>query len=248
MKFNIGGILWPENTLSAIEFGYHNGYRAVEFDVMLSKDKVPILMHDDILGRTIQKTELIGVSVNDVDISTLLELDVGSWFDPNLSHIRIPLFEDVLSYCISNHIFMNIEIKPVPGYESETGKVVAEITSKYFTNDTSTIGYPLFSSFSFESLLAAQKVAPYIPRGYLIDDLDQVPDWKARMQQIRGVSINTNYKKLTIDLVEEIKSEGYQIFCYTINDVDIAQDMLKSGINAFCTDQLHLFKEFTVSN
>ena len=45
-----GGNLAPENTLMAIETGANiNGLKAVEFDVMLSKDKIPFLMHDDIL-------------------------------------------------------------------------------------------------------------------------------------------------------------------------------------------------------
>ena len=48
-----GGRLAPENTLAAIRCGYEHGFRAVEFDVMLPADGVPILMHDDTLGRTV---------------------------------------------------------------------------------------------------------------------------------------------------------------------------------------------------
>jgi len=41
-----GGKMAPENTLAAMQCGVDYGYRAVEFDVMLSKDGVPVLMHD----------------------------------------------------------------------------------------------------------------------------------------------------------------------------------------------------------
>ena len=43
-----GGTLAPENTLAAIREGHARGFRAVEFDVMLAKQNVPVLMHDEI--------------------------------------------------------------------------------------------------------------------------------------------------------------------------------------------------------
>ena len=48
-----GGGLAPENTLAGIRCGLEHGFHAVEFDVMLSSDGVPILMHDHRLGRTV---------------------------------------------------------------------------------------------------------------------------------------------------------------------------------------------------
>jgi len=41
-----GGTLSPENTLAAMQCGLDYGFAAVEFDVMLSKDGIPVLMHD----------------------------------------------------------------------------------------------------------------------------------------------------------------------------------------------------------
>ena len=38
--------LYPENTLLAFEKAIEMGVDAVEFDIWLSKDKVPVLMHD----------------------------------------------------------------------------------------------------------------------------------------------------------------------------------------------------------
>ena len=48
-----GGDCAPENTILGIETGKRYGIPAVEFDVMLSKDDVPMLMHDEILERTV---------------------------------------------------------------------------------------------------------------------------------------------------------------------------------------------------
>jgi len=48
-----GGTLAPENTLAGFRCGLEHGYRAAEFDVMLTRDEVPILMHDPQRGRTL---------------------------------------------------------------------------------------------------------------------------------------------------------------------------------------------------
>ena len=48
-----GGKLAPENTIAGLQCGLDHGYRAVEFDVMLARDGVPVVMHDPYLGRTV---------------------------------------------------------------------------------------------------------------------------------------------------------------------------------------------------
>ena len=47
-----GGALAPENTLAGLPIAAALGYRAVEFDVMLSADATPWVIHDETLERT----------------------------------------------------------------------------------------------------------------------------------------------------------------------------------------------------
>ena len=47
-----GGALAPENTLGAIRLGASMGFKGVEFDVMLTADAMPIIIHDETLERT----------------------------------------------------------------------------------------------------------------------------------------------------------------------------------------------------
>ena len=97
---------------------------------------------------------------------------------------------------------------------------------------------PLFSSFSPEALMAARDIAPEIPRGLLID---RVPDdWPARLAQVGAVALHTNYKNLKEDQAKAIKDAGFGLFCYTVNDPDIAQRLLDWGVDAFCTDRVDL--------
>jgi glycerophosphoryl diester phosphodiesterase len=50
---------WPENSLLSFRKALEAGADILEFDVRLSKDKVPLIMHDDSLDRTSNRTGLI---------------------------------------------------------------------------------------------------------------------------------------------------------------------------------------------
>ena len=129
-----GGSLAPENTLAGIRLAASLGYKAVEFDVMLSGDGTPVLIHDETLERTTNGTG----SVSDMPDSELFALDAGGG-EP------IPRFADAAALCRELGLLANIEIKPAAGYENQTAKLVAEMTKKYW-HDADV--QPLISSFS----------------------------------------------------------------------------------------------------
>ena len=66
----------PENTLAALRMAAQLGVRWVEFDVHLSADRTPILMHDDTLDRTTDGEGAVDAQTAD----RLVTLDAGSWF------------------------------------------------------------------------------------------------------------------------------------------------------------------------
>lgn len=236
-----GGTLFPENTLEAIKYGK---CKAVEFDVMLSKDLIPMLFHDHIIGRTVNTSAhhsvIKGKWFNELNSSELEELDVGSWLSSDFSNCRIPRLIHILEYCISNGIWMNIELKPVPGEEVKTGQIVAKLVEEYFPKNSERI-HLVFSSFSYDCLKAAFEVAPHFPFSYLIDCIDDDPNWRSKIKDINGVSMNVNFKKLTNDHIAQIKLAGYKIFCYTVNDLGIGTELFENGVDAFCTDRIDLF-------
>jgi len=82
----------PENTLEAAERGFRAGARAWELDVHLTRDGVPIVIHDETLARTTDVAHRFeadpraasGYRVADFDLAEIRSLDAGSWFvEPN---------------------------------------------------------------------------------------------------------------------------------------------------------------------
>ena len=227
-----GGKLAPENTLAAIHVGQSLGFRGHEFDVKLSKDKVSLLLHDDTLERT---TNGKG-RASDLDWAELEKLDAGDWHSEAYLGTRIPSFAQAAHQLRSKGTMANVEIKPTPGFDRETGTHVATEAAKLWEDVEVK---PLLSSFSFEALVAAKEAAPALPRGWLTDDFTG-EDWK-RLKRLRVVSMHTNYKKLREDDVVRLKGEGYRVMVYTVNEVETAERLFDLGVDGLFTDNLREF-------
>lgn len=232
-----GGALAPENTIAALRCGLAYGFRAVEFDVMLSQDGIGMVIHDQHFGRTVAG---LG-SVDGTAAADLARRDAGAWFDPVFSGEPVPYFTEVLDYCQAQRIWMNIEIKPAPGHEAATGRWVAQATGDRFATAIAAgdpAGLPLLSSFSMAALAAAQAAVPALPRACLFDTLP--PDWPAQAGALGAVAIHTNHLHLTPALARAVKAAGYGLFCYTVNTPQRAREILDWGVDAFCTDRIDL--------
>jgi glycerophosphoryl diester phosphodiesterase len=232
-----GGTLAPENTMAALRCGLAYGFYAVELDVMLSRDSVPILMHDPKFGRTIGGRG----SVPDFTAVELAAMDAGTWFGADFKGEPVPTYEEAYRFCLENKIWMNVEIKPAPGFEQETGRVVAELTRKLLASDGCDAEpgkRVLLSTFSLAALEAAQAAAPEIPRGYLMNKIGS--DWRARLEALDAVALHTNHKYLSAKQAQEVTDAGFGLFCYTVNDPARAREILSWGVDAFCTDRIDL--------
>ncbi|MFT5644323.1 MAG: glycerophosphoryl diester phosphodiesterase [Janthinobacterium sp.] len=237
-----GGKLAPENTLAGLRCALAHGFRAVEFDVMLSQDGIPVVLHDAQLGRTVQGAGKVSHYSADV----LSRMDAGSWFGPAFADETVPLFSQFVDYCILQRIWMNIEIKPVPGFEAVTGRIVAQLVQARFAHQIGAANVsenlarvPLLASFSDAALAAAQLAAPAVPRAWLVERIPQTPDdWQAPLRELGACALHVNHQHLTQDQACAVRQAGYGLFCYTVNDAQRARALLSWGVDAFCTDRI----------
>jgi glycerophosphoryl diester phosphodiesterase len=146
---------------------------------------------------------------------------------------RIPKFEEAGRLCRELGIWANVEIKPAIGHERATGKAVAPVARELWRGAALP---PVLSSFSVEALEAARDAAPELPRGYLVDKVPE--NWRETMQRLGCVALHCNYKSLTEKLAREIHGAGYSILLWTVNEPDIARQMLAYGADCLVTDAL----------
>lgn len=232
-----GGTLAPENTLAGLRRGMAAGFRAIEFDVMLARDGVPVVLHDPELGRTVAGTG----SVADIDARDLAARDAGAWFGPDYAGEPVPLFVEFAQFCKAHGVWMNIEIKPVPGHDAQTGAVVARLAAALFADELAAGRVeraPLLSSFSAAALEAARHAAPEVPRAWLTPSLPS--DWDRRARALDVVAIHTDHKRLTAARAAAVKAAGFGLFCYTVNAPDRARTLFGWGVDGLCTDRIDL--------
>lgn len=227
------GTLAPENTLAALRLGALHGHTMFEFDVKLTGDGKPILLHDATLDRTTNGSGLAGSAT----LSEIAQLDAGAWHSAAYAGEPVPVFRHAAAWLRANGLMANIEIKPSPGREVETGAAVA-IAAGLAWRDASCP--PLLSSFSEAALEAALHAVPLLPRALLLHRLPT--DWLERLHRLRCVALDAHHEALSADVVARAHAAGFRVLTYTVNDAARAALLRDWGVDGVITDAVDLIK------
>lgn len=226
-----GGALAPENTLAGLRIASQLGCTAVEFDVMLSADGVPVVIHDETLERTAGRPGL----VSGMSAAELFEVDVGRVFHPAFGGETLPSFEAVLTACAGLGLIANVEIKPAQGFEVETGRVVGELLAGRGGGQD-----VLLSSFSPDALEAAAERAPELPRALLAETYSASVQARALALGCRG--LNLGRQGLCPEHVRQADAAGLHVLVYTINDARDARQLKAWGVTGVFSDRPDLIR------
>lgn len=222
------GRLAPENTLAAMRLAADLGLCMVEYDVALSRDEIPILLHDQDIRRTSNGQG----NADKLSLADLARFDFGNWHSPQYAGEPIATLYSVAAYTLANNISSNIEIKPQPGREAITGRVVAHVAARLWQHAPTA---PLLSSFSEAALQTAGEAAPHLPRALLIDGPPQA-DWHERAAQLGCVAVHLPQQHIDRNTIAAVHDKGYKIAAWTVNDAKRAQLLLQWGCDALFTD------------
>lgn len=215
----------PENTLSAFNLAKKMGAEWVEFDVKLAKCQTPIVFHDESLERV---TNAAGF-VWDFTFEELKQLHVKN--DNGQVTCCIPSLEEVIVCLSKNGLSANIEIKPNPGEEILTTKIIMNLLEKHWPVS---LPPPLISSFDTCSLITAYELNPNINYACLMHEWDEAII--ALAHDIHAVSINMNFHLLNSERLQYIQSQGFKVLAYTVNDSVLANDLFTLGVDGIFSD------------
>ncbi len=221
------GRLAPENTLTAMRVGHAHGYRMVEFDVKLSADNLSFLLHDATLERT---TSGRG-RADALPWRELSRLDAGGWHSAKYAGEPLPTLASIARWARAHGVLCNVEIKPTPGRERETGAAVALDAAALWRDAEAP---PLLSSFSEAALGAARDAAPLLPRALLVDGVPA--DWRERLAGLECVALDADHQYLDADLVRRVHEAGYRVLCYTPNEPERIAMLAGWDVDGIITD------------
>lgn len=218
----------PENTLAGLRQAHAEGAGWVEFDVKLTADGHPILIHDETLDRTSDGRGAVRAHT----LAEIRKLDAGGWFGARFKGERFATLAEAMDLLAALGMGFNLEVKPCPGREAETGEVaVAEVRRRWPAG----LPPPVISSFKLQSLEAAQRAAPELPRGYLTEELPD--DWLAQARRLDCSTVHPQFKRLTRAQAAAIKAAGYKLLVWTVNDAARARELVDWGVESLITDR-----------
>jgi len=225
----------PPNTLAAFEKAVELGADGIEFDVHLSADGVPVVIHDSTVDGT---TDGSG-RVARMTLAQLKRLDAGASFDPTFAGERIPTLEEVLE-TMGNRLLLNIELKTVSSRDNGLERAVIAQIKRCGLDDDNRV---LLSSFNPLSLRRAKKIAPHIPTGLLYAPYLPPPlrsAWLAFLapheaRHPEHTMVNARYMAWA-------RQRGYRVNTWTVDDPDEMRRLIGLGVDSIITnvpDVLH---------
>jgi len=221
---------YPENTIPAFRKAIELGAEAVEFDVRLTKDKVPVVYHYYYLDKiTSLKGPIFDYHYEDIRQAEYL------WALNEFEPLTIPTLEEVLE-ALGGKIGLEIEIK---GPEPESTLIIGEVLRK-FQNLWGTIEV---TSYEISLLLNIREQCPGIITDLLYPlseswmNLDVVAYQAANLGRLAGVrAIHLHPSQLSKEVVDYVRRSGFEIHSWDVNNEQAIQKIVEYNIPKICTD------------
>lgn len=196
----------PENTLAAIRMALALPYvRWMEMDVQLTRDGVPVVIHDFTLDRT---TNGHG-KVKNMDYEYLRRLDAGSWKGRAFRGERVPSLEEVLDLA-SGRLKLNIELKTsgdmYPGLEQA---VIDLVSAKGMRDEV------VLTSFDAGSLQRIKELDPRVNTGLIYDS--RIGDPARKLKELDCSFLSISFARLNPGLAKLLAERGVKVMAWTVN-------------------------------
>ncbi|HAS6251135.1 TPA: glycerophosphoryl diester phosphodiesterase [Vibrio vulnificus] len=201
---------YPENTRVSVQAAIDLGLSWVEIDVQPTKDNVLVVCHD----HTIDRCSNGKGRVDAYSLKELQAFDFGGWFDEAFAGEPIMTLESLLNLAAEYDLGLNIEVK----VDNHDVAEVALNLKNLLDKSPLTADKILLSSFSHDIILQLHQHCPGYKLGLLSERLSQRD--RQVLKEVNAFSCNLNYRWITEKHIRDLKTGGYQIWCYTVNQAD----------------------------
>jgi len=229
----------PENTIPSFERAIELGADAVELDVRLTRDQVPVVYHYFYIN---ELTHLSG-PIFDYTYDQLRDVEVLSTGGSRNEGCRISTLSEVLE-ALGGRIDMEIEIK---GPEPESSGIIGSIL-RDFRQLWNTIE---ITSYEPTLLLDIKRLCPGLPTDLLfprseewmgLDVVAYVATHRGRLAGARAVHLHPT--QLSSEVLSTVRSHGIEIHAWDVNNEESLNRVVELGIPRICTDELQYAIDF----
>lgn len=228
----------PENTLAAFAVGIEQGSTWIESDVHLTRDGVPVLMHDTTLSRTTDAEQVFPDrapwNVRDFTLAEIKQLDAGSWFGPEFAGEPVPTLAEMVEQVRASRSGIIMELKAPSLYPGVEQRVIDVFESfpGYVTSALSA-GRLSVQSFDWTSMKTYSELAPETPVGLLgtppAAALDALATWAEQ--------INPHHGSASAEYIDAVHRAGMDVNVWTVDDTAIMTRLLDDGVDGIITNR-----------
>jgi len=222
-------VLAPENTLAAFQALVDRGIPGAELDVQLSRDGVPVVLHDF----SLQRTAALEARVRDTPLEAIRALDAGGWFGPDFRGQKVPLLEEVFA-AFGEQLYFDVELK----WDRKAGngleeKVVQAIRKHGLARRC------LLSSFNPYCLLRARRLDPQLPTAHIWADTPELPPLLrhgAAALFLPGPLAKPQAKRIRAWNAALFRLLGSRLLAWTVDDPAEARRLLALGVRGLISN------------
>jgi glycerophosphoryl diester phosphodiesterase len=213
----------PENTLAAFDLAIAQGADLIEFDVHLSADDQPVIIHDETLERT---TDGQG-RVRGMSLRALKRLDAGRWYGTAFRGQRLQSVGEVFER-YRGRVGFAVELKAggrtYPGIED---RVVSLVEIYDVVADS------LILSFDRPALATVARRNPELRRVLLVDTAG---DAESAHAESPSSAIGLAARLASATRVEAVRTANRAIYVWTVNDDPTITRLARLGVDGIITD------------
>jgi glycerophosphoryl diester phosphodiesterase len=219
----------PENTLVAIDAAVTARADAVEFDLQVSADGVPVLLHDDTLERTSNGRG----AVRDKTLAELRGLDAGSWFSADFAGEPVPTFSAALGLARGRVRRLYPEIK-----KAESADAVARMVDAVVEHEL--VEATVFISMDWGALEQVRALNARVGVGYIIENASRGLDGIALAAADPYAMVDFRASLLIEDpgLAEEAHRREVELAVWTVDDLAEATRLFELGVRRITTNRV----------
>lgn len=232
----------PENTLPAFEYAIQAGADALELDVWITADDVPVVSHDPLINTAICTGPEGERAIRRLTLEQVRQWDCGSKKNPEFPRqepapgARIPTLDEVLALAPRGAFWFNIEMKSQPARpelqpepEKYVQLILAAIRKRGLQERV------IIQSFDFRLLRALAQAAPELRRSALYAG---PPRGFAGLAREAGNApiVSPHYPLVTPGRVREAHEAGLQVVPWTANTPELWDRLIEAGVDAIITD------------
>ena len=214
----------PENTIAAFKAAIQAGADGVEFDVRLTRDGVPVVIHD----KSLYRTGGVRRRISDLTLNELSKVDVGSWFGTKFAKEPVPSLAQLFELFQSNNLLLYLEMKCKAREQAELAEACCRVIEEHRMKDRI-----IFECFEHSALQTVKNIDPTFKTAAIFR---RPATFVLKRAIALGASeIALHHGLISKRLVEQAQRADLKVITWSIEDPAWIKRAQTTNINALIT-------------